>query len=216
MIRAFGNSRPAIPPRSLSLSSSCFRSSSWLHCGAWRLSMMAAYLSAWRAPRRRTLRLLPRYAAAIVVTVVFLFPIYWLFMISFKTPEEIFPSPPVWYPARIQFANFAVLFKDGDAVTVGNSLVIAGVQHVDLPCFSAPMRLQPRALQDRRRESGGLDHLAAHGAARSRSCSRCFCSTYGSAGSIPIYGPDPPLYRLQPALRDLDDARLYRGHSARS
>ena len=88
--------------------------------------MMAAYLSAWHAPRRRTLRLMARYAAAIVVTVVFLFPVYWLFMIAFKTPEEIFHSPPVWYPARIQFANFAVLLKDGDAVTVGNSLFIAG------------------------------------------------------------------------------------------
>jgi multiple sugar transport system permease protein len=88
--------------------------------------MMAAYLSAWRAPRRRTLRLTARYAAAIALTVVFLFPVYWLFMIAFKTPEEIFHSPPVWYPARIQFANFAVLFKDGDAVTVGNSLFIAG------------------------------------------------------------------------------------------
>jgi multiple sugar transport system permease protein len=88
--------------------------------------MMAAYLSAWRAPRRRTLRLTASYAAAIALTVVFLFPVYWLFMIAFKTPEEIFHSPPVWYPARIQFANFAVLFKDGDAVTVGNSLFIAG------------------------------------------------------------------------------------------
>jgi multiple sugar transport system permease protein len=88
--------------------------------------MMAAYLSAWHGPRRRTLRLIARYAAAVVLTVVFLFPVYWLFMIAFKTPEEIFHSPPVWYPARIQFANFAVLFKDGDAVTVGNSLFIAG------------------------------------------------------------------------------------------
>lgn len=88
--------------------------------------MTAASLAAWHAPRRRTLRLIARYAGAIVLTVVFLFPVYWLFMIAFKTPEEIFHSPPVWYPARIQFANFAVLFKDGDAVTVGNSLFIAG------------------------------------------------------------------------------------------
>jgi multiple sugar transport system permease protein len=57
---------------------------------------------------------------------VFLFPVYWLFMIAFKTPDEIFHAPPVWYPASIQFDNFAVLFKDGDAVTVGNSLFIAG------------------------------------------------------------------------------------------
>jgi multiple sugar transport system permease protein len=92
--------------------------------------MMAANLPAWHTPRRRTLRLIARYAAAIVLTVVFLFPVYWLFMIAFKTPEEIFHSPPVWYPANIQFANFAVLFKDGDAVTVGNSLFIAGCSTV--------------------------------------------------------------------------------------
>jgi len=88
--------------------------------------MTAASLSAWRGPRRNTLRLIARYAAAIVVTIVFLFPVYWLFMIAFKTPDEIFHAPPVWYPASIQFDNFAVLFKDGDAVTVGNSLFIAG------------------------------------------------------------------------------------------
>jgi multiple sugar transport system permease protein len=92
--------------------------------------MTAAYLSAWHARRRRTLRLIARYAAAAVLLVVFLFPVYWLFMIAFKTPEEIFHSPPVWYPARIQFDNFAVLFKDGDAVTVGNSLFIAGCSTV--------------------------------------------------------------------------------------
>jgi len=75
--------------------------------------------------RRKNRTLLARYLVAILVTLFFLFPIYWLFMISFKTPEEIFASPPVWYPAAIQFSNYAVLFKDGDAVTVGNSLFVA-------------------------------------------------------------------------------------------
>lgn len=75
--------------------------------------------------RRRTWRLLIRYAGAGALTLVFLFPVYWLFMISFKTPEEIFHSPPVWYPANIQFDNYAVLFKDGDAITVWNSLFVA-------------------------------------------------------------------------------------------
>ena len=87
---------------------------------------MKAYPATWRGPRRRTWRLTARYAVATAVTLFFLFPVYWLFMIAFKTPEEIFHSPPVWYPAHIQFANFAVLFKDGDAVTVGNSLLLAG------------------------------------------------------------------------------------------
>ncbi len=77
------------------------------------------------AGRRKSTRLALRFLAAVLLTALFLFPIYWLFMIAFKTPEEIFSSPPVWYPADIQFDNFAVLFKDGDAETVGNSLIVA-------------------------------------------------------------------------------------------
>jgi multiple sugar transport system permease protein len=71
-----------------------------------------------------------RYATAIALTIFFVFPVYWLFIISFKTPEEIFAFPPVWYPKSLQFANYRVLFKDGDAETVWNSLVLAGVSTV--------------------------------------------------------------------------------------
>jgi len=71
-----------------------------------------------------------RYAAALALTAFFVFPVYWLFIISFKTPAEIFHFPPVWYPESLQFANYRVLFKDGDAATVGNSLVLAGVSTV--------------------------------------------------------------------------------------
>ena len=71
-----------------------------------------------------------RYAAVILLTIFFVFPVYWLFIISFKTPDEIFAYPPVWYPKSIQFANYRVLFKDGDAETVWNSLVLAGVSTV--------------------------------------------------------------------------------------
>ena len=76
--------------------------------------------------RHPALRLSLRYAVAIFLVLVFIFPIYWLFIISLKTPEEIFAFPPVWYPKSLQFANYRVLFKDGDAVTVWNSLVLAG------------------------------------------------------------------------------------------
>jgi multiple sugar transport system permease protein len=78
----------------------------------------------------RGLGLALRYLVALLVLVLFLFPIYWLVAISFKTPDEIFASPPVWLPARIQFDNYAVLFKDGDARTVLNSLVIAGTSTI--------------------------------------------------------------------------------------
>jgi multiple sugar transport system permease protein len=82
----------------------------------------------WRRKEARSLAL--RYLAAVLITGFFLFPIYWLVMISFKTPEEIFASPPVWYPQSLQLDNFAVLFRDGDAITVWNSLVVAGVSTV--------------------------------------------------------------------------------------
>ncbi len=74
---------------------------------------------------RQTLRQTLRFAAASAITLFFLFPIYWLFMISFKTADEIYSYPPVWWPKTLQFNNYAVLFKDGDAITVWNSLIIA-------------------------------------------------------------------------------------------
>jgi multiple sugar transport system permease protein len=80
--------------------------------------------------RRPGVRLSLRYLTALLLTVVFLFPIYWLFIISLKTPEEIFAFPPVWYPKSLQFANYRVLFRDGDAVTVWNSLVLAGASTI--------------------------------------------------------------------------------------
>jgi len=65
-----------------------------------------------------------------IITLVFVFPIYWLFMISFKTPEEIYSFPPKWYPGSLSFDTYAVLFRDGDAVTVWNSLVVAGTSTI--------------------------------------------------------------------------------------
>jgi multiple sugar transport system permease protein len=71
-----------------------------------------------------------RYGAAVIATTIFLFPIYWLFMISFKTPDEIFAHPPVWWPESLQLQNFAALFRGGDVMTIWNSLVIASVSTV--------------------------------------------------------------------------------------
>ncbi|MGH6897061.1 MAG: carbohydrate ABC transporter permease [Geminicoccaceae bacterium] len=91
--------------------------------GTWRKGYVGP--AWWRRPRTRALAW--RYLVAIGVTVFFLFPVYWLFAVSLKTPAEIFASPPVWLPADLQFGNFAVLFKDGDAYTVLNSLIVATI-----------------------------------------------------------------------------------------
>lgn len=83
-----------------------------------------------RTKGRQALRQTFRFAAASAITLFFLFPIYWLFMISFKTADEIYTYPPVWWPKSLQFNNYVVLFKDGDAITVWNSLVIASASTV--------------------------------------------------------------------------------------
>jgi multiple sugar transport system permease protein len=80
--------------------------------------------------RCKNVRLAFRYFLACLLVVIFVFPVYWLFIISFKTPDEIFAFPPVWYPKSIQFSNYFVLFKDGDAKTVLNSLILASVSTV--------------------------------------------------------------------------------------
>ena len=80
--------------------------------------------------QKKSASLVLRYVVAIVVTVIFLFPVYWLFMISFKTPDEIFHVPPLWTPGQIQFNNYWVLFKDGDVVAILNSLIVAGISSV--------------------------------------------------------------------------------------
>ena len=84
-------------------------------------------MSALPFHRRKDVRLAFRYFLACLLVVIFVFPVYWLFIISFKTPDEIFAFPPAWYPKSIQFSNYFVLFKDGDAETVLNSLILATV-----------------------------------------------------------------------------------------
>ena len=71
-------------------------------------------------------RLTARYLAATAITIAFLFPVYWLFIMAFKGPGEVFASPPVWLPTQFKFDAFVELFRDGDANAVLNSVIIAG------------------------------------------------------------------------------------------
>lgn len=92
--------------------------------------MRAGYVRApwWRRPDGRTLAL--RYLAAVLVTAFFLFPVYWLFAVSLKTPAEIFATPPVWVPGQFNLSVYYTLFRDGDARTVLNSLIVASTSTV--------------------------------------------------------------------------------------
>ena len=107
-----------------------------------------------KARQRKRIRLALRLAAALALIVFFLFPLYWLFMMSFKTADEIYAYPPVWWPAGLRFDNYLVLFKDGDARTVSNSLIVASLSTV------AAMLLGSLCAYSLARHKTGGEHLA--------------------------------------------------------
>ena len=87
-----------------------------------------SYKPHWITRARR--RMAVRFAIALAVLFVFLFPVYWLFITSIKSAGDIFSRPPVWYPTEPQLGTFGVLFKDGDVSAIYNSLIIATVSTV--------------------------------------------------------------------------------------
>ena len=50
--------------------------------------------------KETTLGTIVWYVISTLIAVVMLFPIYWMFMVSLKLPEEIFKSPPMTTAAR--------------------------------------------------------------------------------------------------------------------
>ena len=87
-----------------------------------------------RSPRQRRLRQQARQwtraCIALLITAVFVFPVYWLFMTAFKTPSEIFSSPPTWIPSSLTWDNFAGMTEGDDLRSIINSLVIATVSTI--------------------------------------------------------------------------------------
>ena len=77
--------------------------------------------------RRRNLIQAARYAGALFITLIVAFPIYWLFLMAFKSADEVYAVPPVYFPAEPSLGSFASLFRGAsfDAQTLVNSLIIA-------------------------------------------------------------------------------------------
>ena len=145
----------------------------------------AAAAATARPRPRRTLRRAP--PAALVV--FFLFPIYWLVIMSFKTADEIFAYPPVWFPGQLQLRRtIAVLFRDGDWVD--------GAQQPRprLRSRRSSRWSSARSPPTPSSASGPAARTSRSGSSRSaccrrwRSCSRSSCSTSISAGSTPSTG----------------------------
>jgi len=80
--------------------------------------------------RRRTRRSRVSYAArlvaAIVVSVVLLFPLYWMVVVAFSSKQELLSRDLRLWPREFTLANFTKVFDTFPTVTwFGNSVVIA-------------------------------------------------------------------------------------------
>lgn len=64
-------------------------------------------------------------SVGVVVTAVYLFPLYWMYVTAFKSATEIYQVPPTFWPTDPVWNVTRVLAGSNLAAYVGNSLLIA-------------------------------------------------------------------------------------------
>ncbi|MGI8483898.1 MAG: carbohydrate ABC transporter permease, partial [Thermomicrobiales bacterium] len=47
------------------------------------------------------------YAAMVLLSIVFLVPLFWLITTSLKQQADVFAYPPVWIPNPVRWSNYA-------------------------------------------------------------------------------------------------------------
>ncbi len=65
---------------------------------------------------------------AVILFCVLLFPIYWIYVTSLKTEQEIFVIPPTFWPQVLNLKSYLVQLENGDFNmfrSFGNSLIIS-------------------------------------------------------------------------------------------
>lgn len=68
------------------------------------------------------------YGALILITILFLFPIYWMILTSLRPNEAIQRLPPDFFPSSITFSHYADILHDGKFVVFyRNNLIVSGV-----------------------------------------------------------------------------------------
>ncbi|AJY46305.1 carbohydrate ABC transporter permease [Martelella endophytica] len=65
-------------------------------------------------------------ACALALAVIYLFPLYWMYVTAIKTSSEAFASPPIFIPTHAQWQNFVDVWQSrGMGSYLWNSLYIA-------------------------------------------------------------------------------------------
>ncbi len=62
--------------------------------------------------RRERLTRAGLYLVYLFVTLFFLFPIFWVLSTSLKSVQQLFATPPVWFPLDVRFENYAYVFNN--------------------------------------------------------------------------------------------------------
>jgi len=66
-----------------------------------------------------------KWAALLILSLLFLFPFYWTFVTAIKAKPELLTWPPTWWPAAAQWGNFPAAWAAQDFATyLKNSVAI--------------------------------------------------------------------------------------------
>ena len=60
---------------------------------------------------RRAAGMILRYILAIIITIVMVFPLFWMLSTSLKTEQQVMSSRLVFWPTTPQWENFAYPFR---------------------------------------------------------------------------------------------------------
>lgn len=79
------------------------------------------------------------YLAYAVITLFFLFPIFWVLATSLKSVPQLFATPPIWFPLDPRFENYAYVFTNTPIVRyLFNSVLIVTLTVVFTLSISVP------------------------------------------------------------------------------
>lgn len=89
-------------------------------------------------------------AIGAAITAIYLFPIYWMYASSFKSPAELFVSPPTLFPKEFWFGAWNwIATRENIPLYIVNSFFIAGLSTfvtilLAAPCAYAMSRIRTR------------------------------------------------------------------------
>ncbi len=80
---------------------------------------------------RQKITMVLKYAVLILVSLLLLFPFYWMVITSLKDSTQIFVFPPELFPQKITFENFQQLFGHMKFFRyMWNSLLVSGINSI--------------------------------------------------------------------------------------